>query len=183
MQDQLSPRQFAEAIGVSESSVRRWADGGQIRMTRTAGGHRKIHRKEAIRFVREAACEVVRPELLQFGERPHRRHRVSAFEAHQEEVFDALANGQADVVLGLLTRMYVNGVSAAEICDGPLRERCGESASCGLPTNARSWLNTGRPTSASALCINFAPILVTSHGRALSRLAGHRKTTPSSSPR
>ena len=48
----LSPRQFAAAIGVSESSVRRWADGGQIKMTRTAGGHRKIARSEAIRFIR-----------------------------------------------------------------------------------------------------------------------------------
>jgi hypothetical protein len=38
MQQLLSPRQFAEAIGVSESSVRRWADTGRIKMTRTAGG-------------------------------------------------------------------------------------------------------------------------------------------------
>ena len=30
MTQQLSPRQFADAIGVSESSVRRWADAGEI---------------------------------------------------------------------------------------------------------------------------------------------------------
>ena len=68
MQKHLSPRQFAEAIGVSESSVRRWADDGRIQMTRTAGGHRKIARSDALRFIRTTSAQVVRPDLLQFSE-------------------------------------------------------------------------------------------------------------------
>jgi excisionase family DNA binding protein len=36
----LSPRELARAIGVSESSLKRWADDGRIRFSRTAGGHR-----------------------------------------------------------------------------------------------------------------------------------------------
>ena len=129
MQKLFSPRLFAQAIGVSESSVRRWADSGQIKMTRTAGGHRKIARAEAIRFIRQTSASVVRPDLLQISEPRHRRHRVEAFAAQHEQLFKALKQGDADVVSGLLTTMYVNGVSASEICDGPVRhamERIGK---------------------------------------------------------
>ena len=117
----LSPRQFAAAIGVSESSVRRWEDDGQIQMTRTAGGHRKIARAEAIRFIRETNANVVRPDLLVIAEPKHRRRRVEAFVAQDEQLFESPVAGKSEVVTGLLTRMSVNGVSAAEICDGPIR--------------------------------------------------------------
>ena len=61
---QLSPRTLGEAIGVSQSSLKRWADRGILRVHRTAGGHRRIDRREALRFIREAGFTVVRPELL-----------------------------------------------------------------------------------------------------------------------
>lgn len=32
----------SELLGVSESTIRRWADGGEIRSYRTSGGHRRI---------------------------------------------------------------------------------------------------------------------------------------------
>jgi len=121
METALSPRQFAQAIGVSESSVRRWADDGQIKMTRTAGGHRRIPHAEAIRFVRDTSANVVRPDLLQLAEPGHRRGRPQAFAAQHEELLSALVAGNVDLVVGLLTGMYASGVSAAEMCDGPLR--------------------------------------------------------------
>jgi excisionase family DNA binding protein len=117
----LSPRQFASAIGVSESSVRRWADSGRIKMTRTPGGHRKIARSEAIRFIRHNAVSVVRPDLLQISEPRHRRRRAEAFAAQHDELAQALEEGNSELAFGLLWGMYVNGVSAADICDGPLR--------------------------------------------------------------
>ena len=54
MKPLLSPRELAQAIGVSESSLKRWADAGQIRVARTAGGHRRISIADAVRFIREA---------------------------------------------------------------------------------------------------------------------------------
>ncbi len=158
MPELLSPRQFAQAIGVSESSVRRWADGGQIRITRTAGGHRKIARTEAIRFIREKSAVVVRPELLEIREPQQRRRRTEAFASQHEELLQALEQGQADVVAGLLTSMYLNGVSAAEICDGPLQyamQRIGQM----WPTDPRAILVEHRATN---ICIE-----------ALSRLHAH----------
>mgnify|MGYP001812623270 CR=1 FL=1 len=121
MQKYLSPRQFAEAIGVSESSVRRWADDGQIQIARTAGGHRKILRTEAIRFIRETSADVLRPDLLEISEPNHRFQRSAAFGAQHDQLFKALKRGDAEIVNGLLIRMYLNGVSVAEICDGPIR--------------------------------------------------------------
>lgn len=117
----LSPRQFAEAIGVSESSVRRWADRGDISIARTAGGHRKIAHSEAIRFIREHSAEVVRPDLLEISEPTHRRARTAAFAEQHAELLEAMLAGHAEVAISMLTRMYVNGVTAAQICDGPLR--------------------------------------------------------------
>ncbi|MGV3482968.1 MAG: helix-turn-helix domain-containing protein [Planctomycetaceae bacterium] len=38
----LSPKQAAQALGVSESSVKRWCDLGAVPVVRTAGGHRRI---------------------------------------------------------------------------------------------------------------------------------------------
>ncbi|HEX9106572.1 MAG TPA: MerR family DNA-binding transcriptional regulator, partial [Longimicrobiales bacterium] len=48
----LSPRELAEAVGVSESSLKRWADRGVLAVERTAGGHRRIPLGEAVRFIR-----------------------------------------------------------------------------------------------------------------------------------
>ena len=38
----LTPKQVADAIGVSEASLKRWCDKGLIPATRTAGGHRRL---------------------------------------------------------------------------------------------------------------------------------------------
>ena len=53
MKSVLSPKELAAAIGVSESTLKRWADDGLIVFSRTAGGHRRIRLAEAIRFIRE----------------------------------------------------------------------------------------------------------------------------------
>lgn len=41
----------AELLGVSESTVRRWADAGEIRFYRTHGGHRRILEEDLRHFV------------------------------------------------------------------------------------------------------------------------------------
>ncbi len=38
----LSPKQVAKALGVSESSIKRWCDQGTVPVVKTAGGHRRI---------------------------------------------------------------------------------------------------------------------------------------------
>jgi methanogenic corrinoid protein MtbC1 len=62
--DLVSPKQVARAIGVSESSLKRWCDQGLIETVRTAGGHRKMAIAEVVRYVREHGQRLVSPEIL-----------------------------------------------------------------------------------------------------------------------
>ena len=64
MKPLLSPRELADAIGVSESSIKRWVDGGLIGATKTAGGHRRIPINEAVRFLRDRQSSLVKPEAI-----------------------------------------------------------------------------------------------------------------------
>ena len=49
------PSQAAELLGVSPDTVRRWADEGRLKTTKTDGGHRQIDGKDLARFLSEHA--------------------------------------------------------------------------------------------------------------------------------
>jgi molybdopterin-binding protein len=48
-------RQAAELLGVSDDTVRRWADSGRLKTTRDATGRRAVDGAELARFAEEAA--------------------------------------------------------------------------------------------------------------------------------
>lgn len=60
----ISPKQFAAALGVSESSIKRWCDQGNLPVSRTPGGHRRIPIDAAVNFARKSGRPIARPELL-----------------------------------------------------------------------------------------------------------------------
>lgn len=60
----ISPKQAAQAIGVSESSLKRWCDNGKINVSRTPGGHRKMSVADLFDFVRSNDVPLAAPELL-----------------------------------------------------------------------------------------------------------------------
>ena len=126
--DLLTPKDLADAIGVSESSVRRWLDAGTVQMTRTAGGHRRISLPEALRFVRASGQNVVRPEIL--GLKGLRRRLATPHdEQGAQELFEALRDGRPATARGLITGWYLAGRPVADIFDGPVRaamQRLGE---------------------------------------------------------
>jgi MerR family transcriptional regulator, light-induced transcriptional regulator len=114
----LSPRALAGAIGVSESSLKRWADEGLLVAERTAGGHRRIRVSEAVRFVREAGLTVVKPELLAL---PTARGDVPRTDA-SEHLFRALLEDRAAEARGLIVSLYLQGAGLGWIFDVPMRE-------------------------------------------------------------
>jgi len=116
----FSPRQLGEALGVSESSLKRWADEGKLRVSRTAGGHRRIALDEAARVIREYRLPVVRPHLLGLGDLESLSEPEAARLDPAEALFRALCDGDAYRVRGFLLSMYLSGESMARICDGPL---------------------------------------------------------------
>jgi len=60
----FSPKQVAEALQVSESSVKRWCDQGLIPMTKTAGGHRRIPLAELLRFLSQSERPLPNPRAI-----------------------------------------------------------------------------------------------------------------------
>ena len=116
----LTPKDLADAIGVSESALRRWVDGGRIRMSRTAGGHRRIPLQEAIRFIRQTGATIVRPELLGLDEFPAEAEG-STGSPRDEALFNALRAGNGAVARGLMMSSYLGGLGLAALFDGPVR--------------------------------------------------------------
>ena len=47
--------QAAELLGVSADTMRRWADAGQVKVARTAGGRRYVDGEDLARFAVEQA--------------------------------------------------------------------------------------------------------------------------------
>lgn len=116
----LSPREVADALGVSESSVKRWVDGGELAAQRTAGGHRRIARSEALRFARARCVMPARPELLSFV--GVKVEDSALGEVERSAAFhSALLADNRSRSLSLLTSAFLAGTSIAALCDGPVR--------------------------------------------------------------
>jgi methanogenic corrinoid protein MtbC1 len=138
MKPLLSPRDLADAIGVSESSVKRWVDGGVVLATKTAGGHRRIPVSEAVRFIRESQAALVKPEAMGLNDLESLLDLDTERGDDGTLLYDYLREGKAESARGLLLSLYLNGRSVAQIVDGtllPAMELLGEiwkSDECGI---------------------------------------------------
>lgn len=110
----LSTRDLADALGVSESSLKRWIDAGKIAATRTEGGHRRVELSEAMRYIRAERLPVARPELLDLPE-------VNAARAIGRDLATYLLEGNDAGARGWLTSRFLAGESVAQLADGPIR--------------------------------------------------------------
>jgi len=120
----LSPKELADAIGVSESSLKRWADAGRLQVARTEGGHRRIPVAEAVRFIRETGAVVVRPDLLGLVGVPA-VNDAKASGTLDERLYQALLVGDGAVARALLVGGYLQGETVAALADGPIRSAMG----------------------------------------------------------
>ena len=121
MERYLSPKELAEAVGVSESSLKRWADEGLIRVTRTGGGHRRIALTDALNYIRATGIAMVRPEVL--GLTPLPRAASGNAEADSDAfIAHAVTAGNLPALRAALLARYLAGASLGALCDGPLAE-------------------------------------------------------------
>lgn len=111
----LTTRELADAIGVSESSLKRWIDAGKITASRTEGGHRRVPLPEAMRFIRDQRAPIARPELLDLPE-------IGAARARGADLLTYLVDGDHAAARGFLLGKYLEGTSVAELADGPIRD-------------------------------------------------------------
>jgi excisionase family DNA binding protein len=68
----FSPKQVAQALQVSESSVKRWCDRGVIRTDRTLGGHRRIPLEHLMEFLESTNRRLVDPTAIGLSEERQR---------------------------------------------------------------------------------------------------------------
>lgn len=101
----LSPKQVARAIGVSESSLKRWCDQGLIATVRTAGGHRKMAIAEVVRFAREHGHPLVSPELV--GLPPASEQAGRGLIRGAPRLVDALLAGDELIARQIVFDLYV----------------------------------------------------------------------------
>lgn len=112
----LSTSEFARALGLSDSSVRRLTDAGEVEVHRTRGGHRRIPVSEAIRYVRATQTLLVHPDMLGLDCSPEPVTCGSPV----QDMLRVLEEGHATAVIGLMQWLFASGMNVAELCDGPV---------------------------------------------------------------
>jgi excisionase family DNA binding protein len=132
METHLSPAQVARALGVSESSLKRWCDQGLIPIVRTVGGHRKLPIASVLAFVRERGKTLVQPELLGL---PAVTGRTSVtLDRAAETLTSILHQSETDQARRVVFDLYLAGHGLATICDQVLAvifQRLGIAWECG----------------------------------------------------
>lgn len=111
----LTTRQMAEALGVSESSVKRWVDDGRIGAERTAGGHRRIPVESAVAFMREHGGRPLDASLLGLGVSPELGEVDGSACA---ALARALERDDVVRVKAVVTGRFLSGAGVGAIADG-----------------------------------------------------------------
>lgn len=115
MDELLSPRQVAKAIGVSESSLKRWCDRGLISTERTAGGHRRMRLGDVLAYLRQSDHKLVEPSVLGLASAKGSGERVLS--RASDQFADALLNGNEDAAMQVVYDLFLAHVKVSEIID------------------------------------------------------------------
>ncbi|MCG8555448.1 MAG: helix-turn-helix domain-containing protein [Proteobacteria bacterium] len=111
---QFSPSQVALALGVSESSLKRWCDHGVLKTTKTPGGHRKITLRSVLEYLRASQTELVRPELLGL---PAGLHQIAETRCASQALRSGLVRGDGMQVRGIVLGSHLAGTTMTELGD------------------------------------------------------------------
>ncbi|MBM4113327.1 MAG: helix-turn-helix domain-containing protein [Phycisphaerae bacterium] len=128
--DLLTTRQLADSLGVSESSVKRWIDEGEIAAERTSGGHRRVPIAAAMRFMRARGIRPTDGSMPTHGSTP----ALGPVDDRSSQDFElALVADDLDRARAILSGRFLSGADLASIADGLVRpafERIGELWKC-----------------------------------------------------
>ncbi|MDX9755048.1 MAG: helix-turn-helix domain-containing protein [bacterium] len=125
----FSPKEMAQAVGVSESTIKRWVDQGKILAQKSEGGHRKIDGMEVLRLIRTQSLTLHDPGVLGLSDIASLVEEGLYTHLDPHRYYQYLHTGQAQKARGLLQYWYLCGHLVSQICDGPIAqamERLGE---------------------------------------------------------
>lgn len=115
MDRSLTPKQVAQAIGVSEASLKRWCDKGLVRAVRTEGGHRRMAVEDVLEFLRSTGRRPLHADLLQL---PVVRSATSlTLEESIRNLTEGLLAGDEDLALRVVFDLYLAKTSVCDIGD------------------------------------------------------------------
>jgi excisionase family DNA binding protein len=120
----FSTTELARIWNVSESTVKRWADTGDLVCVKTRGGHRRFTLDEIVRFQRLQGFDASGTLTATDDDDPslgptdlERALERPNLEALASLLADHALDGDADRVATVMTRAYLRGVSPVDICD------------------------------------------------------------------
>ena len=108
-----TPMEVATALGVSQSSIRRWCDSGKLKSIRTAGGHRKLSIDAIMQFVRDTGQQISQAGLLGVSQ----LRRQTSFAEIVPEFVAGLQNDDQAFCCSVLRGAYLEGRPLSEIFD------------------------------------------------------------------
>jgi excisionase family DNA binding protein len=111
----VTPKQVAQAINVSESSLKRWCDRGLLKTVRTAGGHRRVAVADVVEFLRKSGHDLVRPALL--GLPSTTGQGALAVARARDQMCDALLAGDVELCRRIAFDLHLAGKSVSVVCD------------------------------------------------------------------
>ena len=127
---QLTSREAARLLGVSEASVKRWADSGLLPTAKTAGGHRRFRPEDIAIFRRQGVIEKDPTHDDGTKRRAARVTTPEITEAETERAFyEAVLEGRGEQAAAILVRLHLNGSTVARLADSvicPAMRRVGD---------------------------------------------------------
>jgi MerR family transcriptional regulator, light-induced transcriptional regulator len=90
--ENFTPKQIASALRVSESSVKRWCDRGDIRTDRTVGGHRRIPLCFFLEFLESTNRRIADPLALGLEQIGNSREPIPSKENDASKLVDHFEN-------------------------------------------------------------------------------------------
>jgi excisionase family DNA binding protein len=144
----LTSKQTARLLGVSEASVKRWADGGLLPAEKTAGGHRRFRPEDVAAFRRRKLGRASRPDAAprdatataDTADFEAAAPGVADDEALARALFEMLKGGRAEEASSMLVGLYLRGRGVASLVDGvlcPAMRRVGDLWYAGVLTIAQ----------------------------------------------
>ena len=112
----LTSKEAARLLGVSEASVKRWADGGLLPTVKTAGGHRRFRPEDVAVFRRERLHKTGRPSARTHAE-TRKAHGAAKLKETAGLMYEVLVGGHADEAAAILVNLHLEGTGAAALAD------------------------------------------------------------------
>jgi excisionase family DNA binding protein len=115
----LTSKQVARLLGVSEASVKRWADVGLLPSSKTAGGHRRFSPQDLADFRRQNFSQGRTGRVVRL--RRHGQEEVAPLDdALPRSMFRMLVGGQPEEAASALISLRLQGHTMARIADAVL---------------------------------------------------------------